>query len=99
MTYFKKLLKVNRTPDALMKADRKQLQELADPGVQRDELRDLMRSIDYPEGWFYVERASVLMFWLCGQIDPTLDTMQVGIPYVMPLVMAKQMAAVAGAAG
>jgi predicted unusual protein kinase regulating ubiquinone biosynthesis (AarF/ABC1/UbiB family) len=93
MTYFKKLLKVNRTADALMKADRKQLQDLADPGVERAELRELMRSIDYPEGWFYVERASVLMFWLCGQIDPTLDTMQVGVPYVLPLVMAKQMAA------
>ena len=41
-----------------------------------------MRSIAYPDGWFYVERASVLMFWLVGQIDPELDTMTVGVPYV-----------------
>jgi hypothetical protein len=93
MTYFGKLLKLEkRTPDALMKADRKSLQRLVDPEVERHELRDLMRSFTYPEGWFYVERASVLAFWLCGQIDPNLDTMMIGVPYVMPLVMAKQMA-------
>jgi predicted unusual protein kinase regulating ubiquinone biosynthesis (AarF/ABC1/UbiB family) len=96
--YFKKLLKVkDRTAAALVRAERKDLEKLADPGVEREELRELMRSIAYPEGWFYVERASVMMFWLCGQIDPTLDTMSVGIPYVMPLVMQKQNAA-AGAA-
>ena len=97
MTYFRKLLKVDRSPDALMKADRKSLQELANPEVERQELRELMRSFTYPDGWFYVERASVLMFWLCGQIDPALDTLNVGIPYVMPLVMMKQMAAAAAA--
>lgn len=97
-TYFKKLLKLqNRTAEALMKADRKDLEKLADPEVERAELRDLMRSFHYPEGWFYVERASVLMFWLCGQIDPKLDTMMVGVPYVMPLLMKKQMEAAAAA--
>ena len=96
MTYFAKLLKVNRTADALMKADRKSLQKLADPEVEQKELRELMRSFTYPEGWFYVERASVLMFWLSGQIDPMLDSMSVGLPYVMPLMMRKQMAAASG---
>ena len=46
-----------------------------------------MRSIAYPDGWFYVERAAVIAFWLVGQIDPGLDTMSVGVPYVLPLVM------------
>ena len=92
MTYFGKLLKLEkRTPDALMKADRKSLQKLVDPEVERQELRDLMRSFTYPEGWFYVERASVIAFWLVGQIDPELDTMSIGVPYVLPLVMQKQM--------
>lgn len=31
-----------------------------------------------------------MMFWLCGQIAPDLDTMQVGFPYVMPLLMKRQ---------
>ncbi|MBK8251996.1 MAG: AarF/ABC1/UbiB kinase family protein [Polyangiaceae bacterium] len=98
-TYFGKLLKIkDRTPAALMQKKPEELQQLADPEVERKELQDLMRSVEYPEDWFYVERASVMMFWLCAQIDPTLDTMAAGLPYVMPLVMAKQMARMQSAA-
>ena len=87
LTYFRKLLKIqNRTAGALMRAQTKDLEALVDPEVERTELRELMRSIRYPEGWFYVERASVIAFWLVGQIDPDLDTLQVGFPYVLPLL-------------
>jgi ubiquinone biosynthesis protein len=97
MAYFKKLLKVkDHSAGALLRADRSDLEKLASPEVERDELRDLMRSIRYPEGWFYVERASVIAFWLVGQIDPELDTMSIGVPYVLPLVMQQQMKAMAG---
>jgi ubiquinone biosynthesis protein len=97
MTYFRKLLKIkDHSAGALIRADRRELEKLASPEVERDELRDLMRSISYPEGWFYVERASVIAFWLVGQIDPELDTMSIGVPYVLPLVMARQMKAMAG---
>ncbi|MGE0789586.1 MAG: ABC1 kinase family protein [Sandaracinaceae bacterium] len=90
-TYFQKLLRIqDRTAGALMRANQDELEELADPGVAREELRELMRSVDYPEGWFYVERASVLMFWLVGQIDPDVDSMRIGIPYVLPLIEAKR---------
>ena len=90
-TYLGKLLKIkDRTPAALMKQRPEDLQKLADPEVERKELQDLMRSFEYPEDWFYVERACVMMFWLCAQIDPTVDTMTAGLPYVLPLVMAKQ---------
>ncbi|HEY8432150.1 MAG TPA: AarF/ABC1/UbiB kinase family protein [Sandaracinaceae bacterium] len=92
-TYFSKLLRIKeRTPGALMRASPKELEQLADPEVAREELRELMRSVAYPEGWFYVERASVLLFWLVGQIDPDVDAMRIGFPYVMPLVMAKRAA-------
>jgi predicted unusual protein kinase regulating ubiquinone biosynthesis (AarF/ABC1/UbiB family) len=87
LTYFRKLLAVeDRTAGALMRARREELEELADPEVARAELGELMRSIHYPDGWFYVERASVLAFWLVGQIDPDLDTLSVGFPYVLPLL-------------
>lgn len=93
-TYFAKLLKIkDRTPAALMRQRPEDLQKLADPEVERKELQELMRSVEYPEDWFYVERACVMMFWLCAQIDPTLDTMAAGMPYVMQLMMAKQAAA------
>lgn len=89
-TYFQKLLKLEaRTPAALMNANVKELEELADPEIARRELRALMRSVHDPDGWFYVERASVMMFWLTGQIAPDLDQMQVGFPYVLPLLAAR----------
>lgn len=93
-TYFRKLLKVkDRSAGALIRADRGDLGKLASPEVDREELRDLMRSIAYPDGWFFVERAAVIAFWLVGQIDPGLDTMSVGVPYVLPLVMQRPMLA------
>jgi predicted unusual protein kinase regulating ubiquinone biosynthesis (AarF/ABC1/UbiB family) len=86
-TYFQKLLKLEaRTPAALMKANARELEALADPEVDRSEIRSLMRSVHYPDGWFYVERAAVMMFWLAGQIAPDLDQVQVGFPYVLPLL-------------
>jgi predicted unusual protein kinase regulating ubiquinone biosynthesis (AarF/ABC1/UbiB family) len=96
MTYFKKLLNVkDHSAGAVMRAGRKHLEQLASPEVEREELRELMRSIAYPDGWFYVERAAVIAFWLVGQIDPALDTMSVGVPYVLPLVMQRNMRATA----
>jgi predicted unusual protein kinase regulating ubiquinone biosynthesis (AarF/ABC1/UbiB family) len=92
--YFAKLLKIrDRTPAALMGARPEQLEKLVDPEVERNELQELMRSVEYPEDWFYVERACVLMFWLAAQLDPTLDTMAAGFPYVMPLIASRAMAA------
>jgi ubiquinone biosynthesis protein len=86
-SYFGKLLKIqDRTPAALMRARPEALEKLADPEVERGELQELMRSVEYPEDWFYVERACVVMFWLAAQIDPTLDTLMAGFPYVMPLI-------------
>jgi predicted unusual protein kinase regulating ubiquinone biosynthesis (AarF/ABC1/UbiB family) len=85
--YFEKLLQIEaRTAGALMRANQKELEALADPEIERRELRRLMESVRYPDNWFYVERAAVLMFWLCAQIDPELDTVQIGFPYVLPLL-------------
>jgi ubiquinone biosynthesis protein len=97
--YFSKLLKIqDRTPSALMRSQPHQLEKLIDPEVERGELQQLMRSFEYPEDWFYVERACVLMFWLAAQIDPNLDTMAAGFPYVMPLLAQRAMASAAAAA-
>jgi len=85
--YLRKLLQMeDRTPAALMKADAKQLQSLADPELERQELRQLMKSVHYPEGWFYVERAALMAFWLAAQIAPHLEALMIGFPYVMPLL-------------
>ena len=63
--------------------------KLADPGVRREELRQLMRSVEYPEGWFFVERAIVILFGLCAQLAPRMNAIAVGFPYVMRLLAAR----------
>ena len=91
--YFEKLLNINITDFG--KIDPKVAQQLADPDMKREELRELMKSIAYPEGWFYVERASVIMFGLQATLAPKLNGIQVGFPYVMQFMMEKQQARMA----
>jgi predicted unusual protein kinase regulating ubiquinone biosynthesis (AarF/ABC1/UbiB family) len=79
--YFDKLLNLNLTD--FSKIGVETAHQLADPGLKRDQLRELMKSIVYPEGWFYVERAVVIMFGLASQLAPKLNTVHVGFPYIM----------------
>ena len=85
--YFEKLLDLNITNFG--KIDPKVAKELRDPDMKRDELRELMKSVAYPDGWFYVERASVIMFGLQATLAPKLNGIQVGFPYVMQFFMEK----------
>lgn len=91
--YFEKLLNLNITDFG--KIDPGVAQQLADPEMKREELRELMKSIAYPEGWFYVERASVIMFGLQATLAPKLNGIQVGFPYVMQFMMEKTQARMA----
>ena len=85
--YFEKLLNLNITD--FSRIDPAEAQKFAaDADMKRDELRDLMKSIAYPDGWFYVERAAVIMFGLSSQLAPKLNTVQVGFPYVMKFIAA-----------
>jgi predicted unusual protein kinase regulating ubiquinone biosynthesis (AarF/ABC1/UbiB family) len=85
--YFQKLLDIDIQDFGRIKPE--VALQLADPGVKRDELRDLMRSVEYPEGWFYVERAIVILFGLSAQLAPKLNTIQVGFPYIMRMLAAR----------
>jgi ubiquinone biosynthesis protein len=87
--YFEKLLNLNITDFG--KIDPAVAQQLADPDMKRDELRELMKSIAYPEGWFYVERAAVIMFGLSATLAPKLNGIQVGFPYVTKFLMDSNM--------
>jgi predicted unusual protein kinase regulating ubiquinone biosynthesis (AarF/ABC1/UbiB family) len=82
--YFEKLLDLNITD--FSKIDPEIADHFADVELKRSELRELMKSIAYPEGWFYVERAVVIMFGLTSQLAPKLNTVQIGLPYVMKFV-------------
>lgn len=87
LLYFQRLLQVqDRSAGALMRASPEELRELMDPNLELDKLRELARAFIYPEGWFYIERAIVMMFGLAGQVDPDLDLLQLALPYVAPLL-------------
>lgn len=98
--YFGKLMKIeDRSPQGLMKARKEQMHSLP-PQAELDELQELMRSVHYPDTWFFAERATVLLFWLSATIDPALNMVQVGFPYVFPLLAKRaQQNAEARAAG
>ncbi|MDB4977416.1 MAG: Ubiquinone biosynthesis monooxygenase UbiB [Myxococcaceae bacterium] len=88
-SYFGKLMKFkDRSPGAFFKQNPRELAEhFGTPDMDLDDMRDLMKSVHYPDTWFYVERAAVLLFWLSAMIDPTVDGVQVGFPYVLPILM------------
>jgi hypothetical protein len=94
--YFEKLLNLNITDFG--KIDPAVAQQLADPDMKREELRELMKSIAYPEGWFYVERAAVIMFGLSATLAPKLNGIHVGFPYVTQFIMEKNSKRLAEAA-
>jgi ubiquinone biosynthesis protein len=89
--YFEKLLNFNITDFGKINTD-DVANHFADVELKREELRELMKSIAYPEGWFYVERAVVIMFGLSSQLAPTLNTLHVGFPYVMKFIAERQAA-------
>ena len=94
--YFEKLLNLNITDFG--KIDPAVAEQLADPDMKRDELRELMKSIAYPEGWFYVERAAVIMFGLSATLAPKLNGIHVGFPYVTQFIMERNAKRLADAA-
>jgi ubiquinone biosynthesis protein len=83
--YFEKLLSINITDFG--KIDPAVAQQLSDPDMKRADLRELMKSVAYPEGWFYVERAAVIMFGLSSTLAPKLNGIHVGFPYVTQFLM------------
>lgn len=79
--YFEKLLDLDISD--FSKIDPSQAETLLDPELKKGELRALMKAINYPLGWFYVERAALILFGLSSQLAPRLNTVQVGFPYIV----------------
>ena len=86
-SYFQKLLSLDIRDFGRIKPD--VAVQLADPGVKREELRVLMKSVEYPEGWFFCERAIVILFGLCAQLAPRMNGIAVGFPYVVKLLASR----------
>ncbi len=77
--YLKVLAGVNFTNFAQL--DRDTIEKLSGYEQARGQLRDIMRSVQYPEGYFYVERTLVLLFGLVGQLAPNTGLPGLVLPY------------------
>jgi len=56
--------------DDFSKLDRQTMEKLSGYEQIRGRLRAVMKSVEYPEGYFYVERTLALLFGLCAQLAP-----------------------------
>jgi predicted unusual protein kinase regulating ubiquinone biosynthesis (AarF/ABC1/UbiB family) len=67
--------------DDYSKLDREGVRKLSGYDQVRGKLREIMKSVEYPEGYFYVERALVLLFGLVGQLAPKAGLPGVAAPF------------------
>ena len=63
------------------KLDREQMEKLSGFDQMRGKLRQVMKSVEYPEGYFYVERTLALLFGLVGQLAPKQGLPGLVLPY------------------
>lgn len=61
--------------DDFSRMDRETVRKLSGYDQTRGKLREIMRNVYYPDGFFYVERTLVLLFGLVGRLAP-----KVGLP-------------------
>jgi len=66
--------------------DRGELHKLSGYEHVRGRLREVMRSVEYPDGYFYLERTLALLFGLVGQLEP-----ERGLPGVAAPLASKMM--------
>jgi predicted unusual protein kinase regulating ubiquinone biosynthesis (AarF/ABC1/UbiB family) len=57
------------------------LEKLSGYRQVKGRLRQVMRSVVYPDGYFYVERTLALLFGLVGQLDPEHGLPGLALPY------------------
>jgi predicted unusual protein kinase regulating ubiquinone biosynthesis (AarF/ABC1/UbiB family) len=72
--------------DDYSKMDREAVEKLSGFQQVRGQLRDIMKNVEYPEGYFYIERTLVLLFGLVAQLAP-----KAGLPGVAAPIAARAM--------
>jgi len=69
------------------KLDRQTMEKLSGYQQMRGRLRAVMKSVEYPEGYFYVERTLALLFGLAAQLSPKLGLPGLAMPLATKLFM------------
>jgi ubiquinone biosynthesis protein len=63
------------------KLDREAMEKLSGFRQVRGRLRAVMKSVEYPDGYFYVERTLILLFGLAGHLAPRQGLPGLVLPY------------------
>ena len=69
------------------KLDRQTMEKLSGYQQIRGRLRAVMKSVEYPEGYFYVERTLALLFGLIAQLSPKRGLPGLAMPLASKLFM------------
>ena len=69
------------------KLDRQTMEKLSGYRQMRGRLRAVMKSVEYPEGYFYVERTLALLFGLVAQLAPKSGLPGLAMPLASKLFM------------
>jgi len=69
------------------KLDRQTVEKLSGYRQIRGRLRAVMESVEYPEGYFYVERTLALLFGLVAQLSPKLGLPGLAMPHASKMFM------------
>jgi ubiquinone biosynthesis protein len=69
------------------KLDRLTMEKLSGYEQIRGRLRAVMKSVEYPEGYFYVERTLALLFGLTAQLAPKVGLPGLVMPHASKLMM------------
>ncbi|MEO8904927.1 MAG: AarF/UbiB family protein [Polyangiaceae bacterium] len=67
--------------------DRQTVEKLSGFEQTRGRLRAVMKSVEYPEGYFYVERTLALLFGLVAQLSPKLGLPGLAMPYASKMFL------------
>jgi ubiquinone biosynthesis protein len=78
--------------DDFSRMDADEIRKLSGFDQTRGKIRELMRNIHYPDGFFYVERTLILLFGLVGKLAPKIGLPGLVAPLatrtLMPMMMA-----------
>jgi predicted unusual protein kinase regulating ubiquinone biosynthesis (AarF/ABC1/UbiB family) len=78
--------------------DQETVMKLSGIEQTRGRLREIMRNIHYPDGFFYVERTLILLFGLVGRLAPKVGLPGLVGPFAMQAFAADMMPMMAAAA-
>jgi predicted unusual protein kinase regulating ubiquinone biosynthesis (AarF/ABC1/UbiB family) len=67
--------------------DREDMRKMAGYSLLRGRLREVLKSVEYPDGYFYVERTLALLFGLVGQLDPARGLPGVAAPLASKMML------------